>query len=65
MKTEYKVVNNKGSKFYGRYVVVMFKQQDGQLLCRFTGKHIEENPVSFEESDLITVEEYKCLQESE
>jgi len=67
MKTITKVVGNKGSVFYGRYVVIMFTQQDGQLLCRFTGKYITENPVSFEESDLITIAEYKkiCLEESE
>jgi len=67
VKVVTKVVGNKGSVFYGRYVVIMFTQQDGQLLCRFTGKYIEETPVSFDEDDLITIAEYKklCLQESE
>jgi len=60
-----KVVGNKGSLFYGRYVTIEFKQQDGQLLCKFTGKYATENPVSFEETDLITIAEYKKRQMDE
>ena len=54
-----KVVGNKGSKFYGRYVTIEFKQQDGQFLCKFTGEHAAEPTISFEEIDLITIAEYK------
>jgi len=53
------VVNNQGSKFYGKWVIPIFVQANGGYLCRFIGKHKEMLPVSFEENDLILTKDFK------
>jgi len=54
------VVNNPGSKYYGKWVIPLYKQENGAYMCRFTGLDLKtETPVSFEESDLISVKEWK------
>jgi hypothetical protein len=48
--------------YKGKYVVVMFLQQNGRFLCRFVKG--TDPPVSFKKEDLITVKEWKKYEES-
>ncbi len=53
------IVNNTGSNFYGKWVIPLFKQGDGQYMCRFTGNKSADIPVSFEAEDLILAKDFK------
>ena len=53
------VVRNK--EHYGKYVVPMFLESGGNYMCKFTGKYAELKGVSFKPEDLITIEEWRKL----